>query len=304
MSDPSTHVWWGYEDGMTSHFEWAPAPVQGVGVSNVGYSDGTQLQVGARTRNRSLRFSKVYEITAVGQSKDMEGYMVYNKAASGFYGARKWNFADWYAAETNVMPYGWSVPGAREGDNSWYKIGVGNPTYADVAANSTHQPTRSATYTITTAANATPLTDSSIPYVIVPIPEGYTAHYGVTGSATGTGVVRVESWPNGASSAGATASATLIAENSATRLNGTVAGTTYAYAKFFLSRTSSADSTVKVASIMVQLWPTGVTPTLTGDFIPGEGHTKLQFANDARVEDYIFMFPPQKGISFTLEEVA
>jgi hypothetical protein len=303
LADVTTHIWFGYEDGINGcYFQWAPAPVRGISVSNSGYSEGLSLQSGRRTRNRSTQYSKVYGITAVGESKEMDGYQVYNKAASGFYGRQKWHFADPYSFETNLLPAGWASPGLAE--SGWRRIYATDPTgYADTATNAYNQPTRKPTYSITTGANATPLTDPTILYVIVPIPPSHTLHLGCTGAATGTAVVQYESWVNKATSAGASANLTLLSETGATRMNATVSGATYAFAKIFLTRTSTATSTLTPISIMAQLWPTGQTPILTGDHQPGEGHTKLQFADEAIVEDYIFMYPPQKGISTTLEEV-
>lgn len=299
----TTHIWFGYEDGINGcHFQWAPAPVRGISVSNSGYSEGLGLQSGRRSRVRSTQYSKVYGITAVGESKEMDGYQVYNKAASGFYGRQKWGFADPYAFETNLLPAGWASPGLAE--SGWHRIYATDPTsYADTATNSYNQPTRTPTYTITTGANATPLTDPTIPYVIVPIPPTHTLHYGCSGTATGDGVVRAEFWANGGTSAALTVDLTLLDPTGAPRMNLAQPGSSYAFAKFFLTSDGTGASTVSPTSLMTQLWPTGVSPLTTGNHQPGEGHTKLQFADDAIVEDYIFMYPPQKGISTTLEEV-
>lgn len=302
MADVSTHIWFGWTDRTQGgFFQWAPAPVRGIGVNNVGYSEGNALQSGRRSRYRSLQFAKTYEITAVGESKAMDGYAVYNKAASGFYGRRKWKFPDPYAFETNLFPAGWSEPAKRE--QGWYKTGSSEPTYSNTAANSWGQPPRKATFPILTPSGATPLSDATIPYVDIPIPPTHTLRLGCTGASTGTGVVRVESWANGATSPGASANLTLLSETGSTRLNATVSGASYAWARVFYTRTSAAASTVTPISLMAQLWPTGFTPQLTGAHIMGEGHTQLDFADAAIVEDYIYIFPPQKGISTVLEEV-
>jgi hypothetical protein len=303
MADVMTHLWFGWTDRTAGgFFQWAPAPLRGISVSNAGYSEGMVFENGGRSRVRSARYSKVYTITAVGASKDIDGYAVYNKAASGFYGVdRLWKFPDYYAFETNLFPAGWSEPAKRESD--WYNTGVSEPIYSSTATNSYNQPTRKATFTIATASGATPLTDSTIPYVDIPIPPTHTLHLGCTGAATGTAVVRVESWVNGAVAAGATTDLTLLSETGSTRLNATVSGATYNWARVFYTRTSSAASTLTPISLMAQLWTTGITPTLTGNHLMGEGHTQLQFADDAIVEDYEFIYPPRKGISTTLEEV-
>lgn len=299
----TSHIWFGWTDRTEGgFFQWAPAPRRGISVSNVSYSEGTVFENGRRARSRSPQFAKIYNITAIGESKDIDGYAVYNKAASGFYGIRKWKFADYYAFETNLLPAGWSEPARRE--SGWYNTGADEPTsYASTASNSYNQPPRKATFSITTASGATPLSNSSIPYVDIPIPPSHVLHLGCTGAATGTGVVRVESWVNGATSPGASTNLTLLSETGSTRLNTTVAGSSYNWARIFYTRTSSATSTLTPISLMAQLWPAGTTPTLTGNHLTGEGHTQLDFADDAIVEDYEFIYPPRKAISTTLEEV-
>jgi len=302
MATVTSHIWFGWTDRTGGFFQWAPAPLKGISVSNAGYTEGMLFENGGRTRARSARYSKVYTITAIGESKEMDGYSVYNKAASGFYGiARKWRFADYYAFETNLFPAGWSEPARRESD--WYNTGSSEPTFSDTGATSYNQPSRKATFAITTASGATPLSDSSIPYVDIPIPPTHTLRLGCSGARTGTAVVRVESWVNDASTPGATADLTLLSESGSTRMNATVSGASYNWARIFYTRTSSAASTVTPISLMAQLWATGVTPSLVGNHITGEGHTQLEFADDAIVEDYEFIYPPKKAISTTLEEV-
>lgn len=302
MADVTTHIWFGWTDRTAGGlFQWAPAPIRGISVSNAGYTAGAVFENGQRARVRSAQYAKVYTITAFGDSKQIDGYSVYNKAASGFYGVRKWRFADYYAFETNLFPAGWSEPGRRE--VGWYNTGSSEPTYSATASNSYNQPPRKATFAITTASGATPLTVSTIPYIDLPIPPSHTLHIGCTGAATGTAVVRVESWVNGATSPGATANLTLLSETGSTRLNATVAGSSYNWARVFYTRTSSATSTITPISLMAQLWPTGTSATLTGNHLTGEGHTQLAFADDAIIEDYEFIYPPRKAISTTLEEV-
>lgn len=60
---------------------------------------------------------------------------------------------------------------------------------------------------------------------------------------------------------------------------------------------------LSITSMMAQLHPIGATPALTSTHYTGEGHTGLQFADDAIVETYSYLYPPLKGISTTLVEV-
>jgi hypothetical protein len=57
--------------------------------------------------------------------------------------------------------------------------------------------------------------------------------------------------------------------------------------------------------MMAQLWPTGFTPPLSttgGNFIAGQGHRGLKFADDAVVESYVMVNRHLKGLSTTLVE--
>jgi hypothetical protein len=67
-------------------------------------------------------------------------------------------------------------------------------------------------------------------------------------------------------------------------MNATVAGSSYAFAKVFLSRTSSAASTVTPISMLAQLALT--TPALTGSHVRGKGHTGLEFTDEVMPEQY------------------
>lgn len=302
MADVKTHIWFGWTDRTAGgFFQWAPAPETGIGVSNIGYSEGATFENGGRARTRSSQYMKTYTITAIGRAKDIDGYAVYNKAASGFYGVRTWKFADYSVFEVNVLPPGWSEPARCETD--WYNTGSSVPAFSSTATNSYYQPPRKATYTIGTASGATPITDATIPFIDVPIPPTHTLHIGCTGASTGTAVVRVESWVNGATSPGATAALTLLSETGSTRMNATVSGASYNWARIYYTRTSGVASTLTPISLMAQLWPAGVSPTLTGVHLTGEGHTQLAFADPAIIEDYAFELPVRKGISTTLEEV-
>jgi hypothetical protein len=97
---------------------------------------------------------------------------------------------------------------------------------------------------------------------------------------------------------------TLLSPTSATRMNATFAGSSFQAVKVYLTRTSTSGiSTISITSMMARLVETGKSLTLTGSHAPGEGHTGLEFLDDARVETYTYMYPPRKGMSTTLLEV-
>lgn len=162
------------------------------------------------------------------------------------------------------------------------------------------QPRRRATWNVTSAANAKPTKANSI--FVVPIPPDHTLHLGASGSATGTAAVMVEPvYADGTSDA--PFALTLLDPNLTTRMNATVSGATYASVRIYITRTTADTSTITLTSLMAQLWKIGSTVTLPSVHIPGDGHSGLEFLDDARVETYTYIDPPRKAMSTTLMEV-
>lgn len=267
-------LWFGNTEQFTPIF--APPTIN---VESAGYYESTGGENGGRWSARSYSAAKrlelVYPWTPAEELTSAERFLDYR---SGERGAGLLWMPNPDAYDRNLFEPRFASPRLVELDAP--NIYTTTPSWGATGANSYDQPARKGTWAVTTAANATPLTDTTIPYTIIPIPPTYTLHIGATGAATGTAVVRVESWVNGAAAAGATASLTLLAETSSTRMNATVSGGTYAYAKVFLSRTSSAASTITPISMMAQLHLTGVTPTLTGLHQRGRGWGGLDFADE------------------------
>jgi hypothetical protein len=185
------------------------------------------------------------------------------------------------------------------------------PTYSDTPANSYALPERQATFNITNAINGYPTLRGDerfgeVPYALIPIPPGYTLHMGVCGSATGTAHVRVHAFnsPGNPASPALSTSLTLLSSTGSTRMNTTFSGASYQYVKVFLARTAytAAGDTITISSMMAQLWPTGTSPTLTGNFIAGKGHRGLKFGDDALVQEYVMTNRHLKGLSTRLVE--
>lgn len=293
--------------GNRNWFQWAPAPKAGLTAQHGSYVDVFEKQNGGRAVVRSNRYSKTYNLNIDGLTQDIDGISVYNKYATGMYGNLDLHFFDEYAAQTNHFPLGWSAPGLAE--LGWSNIGKETPTYSDVGANSWNLPLRKATWDITTAANATPLTDASIPYTIIPVPTGYDLYVSMNGNGTGSAGITVEYWANGATSAtvstfvaGSTMQTddTLAPTWTLTRSVGTDSG----YYKIFMTRSSSSAATLTLTQMRAVLFPHGTTAPSANLWLPGEGHLGLQFTDSAMVESYDFLMPPRKGLSTTLTEVS
>lgn len=191
-----------------------------------------------------------------------------------------------------------------------YATGV-KPTFSDTPANSYSLPQRQATFTVTNDIDGYPTLRGDerfgdVPYALIPIPPGYTLHMGATGSATGTAHVRVHAFnsPGNPASPALSSQLTLLSSTGATRMNASWSGSSYQYVKVFLARTAytAAGDTITLSSMMAQLWPTGTSPTLTGNFIPGQGHRGLKFADSAIAEQYVMTNRHLKGLSTRLVE--
>jgi hypothetical protein len=156
-------------------------------------------------------------------------------------------------------------------------------------------------FTLVGSANAVP--DERFTILV---PPGHTLILGATGTATGTAVVaRRVTTSTGTMT---TTSLTLISPSStAGRFNSTVAATTTGVTvELYLTRTTTASSTISLAAFSARLYETSAyAATLLDDNVQvyGEGSTGLRFADDAIVENYSYMYPPRKGISTTLVEV-
>lgn len=278
--------------------QWCLAPKAGAQVSNTGFVQTLAFENGGADVVRSAQTRKQYTFNFAGPSKDLDGISVYNRYASGFYGSGLIYFADPYAFETNLFATGWSSPGLIE--QGWENIYDTTPTFGNTSSNSYSQPTRSATWSVTSAVGAVPATANGVAYI--PIPPTHTLNIGASGSKTGTAVVRVVPINTDGTNGTAT-DLTLLDPTASTRMNATFAGSSYQAVKVYITRTSTTTSTITLTSLMAQLYKTGTTPTLPQNHILGEGHTGLVFADEARVENYTYIDPPRKGMNTTLVEV-
>lgn len=295
MSNVRTHIWFGIPG---QHMQWCPAPLAGAEASNINFVESMSFENGGADVSRSKQYRKQYGFSFTGLTEELDGIGVYNKFASGFYGDGLFYFADPYAFETNLFPAGWASPGLIE--QGWENIYDTTPSFSDTASNAYSQPKRRATWSVTSAANAVPTKANSVAFI--PIPPTHTLNIGASGNATGTAVLRVVPI-NTDGTNGTAVDLTLLTDTSATRMNATFAGSSFQAVKVYITRTSTAASTITLTSMMARLVQTGRSLELNGSHAPGEGHTGLEFADDARVETYTYMFPPRKGLSTTLVEV-
>lgn len=142
----------------------------------------------------------------------------------------------------------------------------------------------------------------------IAVPPNYALVYGICGKATGSGVVKARQIElDGTFAESNVGLIPLGYEGSRFQLT-SYGGTNGCFVQFYLSKTTSADSTVILNSLDARLIPmseySGSHPYFSQmSHVMGEGSTGLMFADDAIVETYSYLYPPRKAISTKLVEV-
>jgi len=287
----ANQMWFGIPG---SHMQWVPCPMIDSVVARNRYVERMQFENGGGDARRSAQYQMEYNFNFSGPAHEVEGIDAFNKFAQGFYGDGLIQLAHPANFETNLFPAAWASPALIE--QGWANIASTAPSFANTNTTSYGQPSRTATWSVTQQA------DTYTKSVTIAIPPTHTLHLGVSGVATGDGVVRVDPIKVN-NSIDASVDLTLLSKSSSTRMNTTFDGGEYQAVRIYITRTADTVSTVSITSMMAQLYKTGTTPTLPTTHYQGEGSTGLMFADDAIVETYSYMYPPRKGIATTLVEV-
>ena len=277
-----------------SHMQWVPCPSIDSSISRKRYVERMQFENGGGDARRSAQYQMEYLFNFSGPAHEVEGIDAFNKFAQGFYGDGLIQLAHPANFETNLFPAAWASPALIE--QGWANIGPTAPSFAATNTTSYGQPPRTATWSVTGQAG------TYAKSVTIAIPPTHTLNLGVSGIATGSGVVRVVPIDT-AGDTGTAVDLTLLSKSASTRMNTTFAGSSYSAVRVYITRTADTTATVSITSMMAQLYKTGATPTLPTTHYQGEGSTGLMFVDDAIVENYSYMYPPRKGISTTLVEV-
>lgn len=276
------------------HMAWVPCPQIDSVVQKNRYIERIQFENGGGDMRRSPQYQMEYQINILDDAHTTDGVDVYNKFASGFYGDGLIYMAYPPNFQTNMFPAAWATPALIE--QGWANIASDKPTFGPTNVSQYGQPGRTATWNVTDQA------DTYTKSVKIAIPPTHTLWMGVSGLATGAGVVRARPI-NTDGSYGDPVDLTLLSKSGSTRMNTSFDGASYQAVEVYITRSADTESTVSVTSMMAQLHQSGGTPALTNTHYTGEGHTGLAFADDAIVETYTYLYPPTKGISTTLVEV-
>lgn len=286
--------------GTTSKFVSAPLPDLPLEAPLLGYAEEADFENGGAAADYSFGQAKRFDFGF--NIREVDELALYKRLRQGSYGSGLVYFPDPMAQRVNLFAPHWAEPGLLEvGD--WPDIYDSAPSFGNVSANSYDQPLRKATFTITNT-NVAPTAFAGT--FVIPIPPDQTLRLGVSGAATGTAIVRVTAY-NIVAASSATTNLTLLTDTSSTRLNASFAGSSYDYVTVDFRRTSAAASTLTITSMLAQLWPTSVTPTLTGNHRPGEGNTGCRFSGGTYSETYRVASDDgertYKSVGFSLVEV-
>lgn len=297
--------------GTTQKMTTLRLPSTGMGRKRVGYSQDLQFENGGGDVYRpSTQTHFEYDVSyGLWEASGPSGLDVYSDIAAGLWGTPVVYFADPMYYDVNLFAPNFAAPGLAE--LGWKSIGGAAqaliPSYAATAANTLNQPIRTPTFTTTSLASGA-MVPEGYGTQIIPIPTGMTLWLGVAGTFSGQGVIRVESWLNGAATPAASANLTMVGPTSTTRLNMSIAATAANYVRIGISNSGAGAGTISPTSMMAQLWPTGVTPTTTGNFQSGQGNNGCKFTTDALAETYILRDDfgrnvHYKGLAFGLKEI-
>jgi len=265
--------------GSAERMAWVPCPAIEADISNVGWSTSGRYLNGGGYARRSTASGRAYQFSWNLTSAD-NIYKVLNYA-DGVYGPAPYYFLDPFAIETNLLPTYWAAPRIAASDGPSL-VKDKRPTLVATAINTLDYPTKSAVYTL--------VAGDKFAALFIPVPPGYTFHFGAHGSATGTAGLTVT--PTG----GAAVAQTLISSVSTARTNYSVGGVT----GVTISATGAGQLTL--SGLMAQVRPTGV-PVPMGGFISGRGNSGCEFDGLPTTNGYSSALDLQ-GASAKLIEVA
>lgn len=292
-----------------AHMSLLPIPDTGMSAGASGYSEILQFENGGADVVSAAQTHREYKPDwALREATGDNGIDLVRSYQQRLFGPGLIYFENPAARQTNMFHPAIASPALIE--MGWKNIFSVVPAFSNTAANTTHQPRRKATWAWTAAtANAVPTLANQI--AVLPIHPSYTLWTGFTGSRTGSGAIAIRPIKlDGSYESVDYITTNLQADTSTTRLAGnTYDGSLYKAIEVYITSTATGASSLTLTSAMAQEWPTGYTPTTTGNFIPGEGDTGCKFTSDAIAETYTMIDPSSKtprhykGLSADLTEV-
>jgi hypothetical protein len=261
MVNTMTDMWIGPRGGEL----WFPAPIAGAAFTPVGWSSGsptTYINGNAgirRSKNTHMDYPMswgVYSRARLSALRDMY---------TGARGPGLIYFIDPMAADLNVLPAQWAFPASAAYDATPL-IGNDRPGLITTSLNQWGQPPESVQYALTSGAVSRE--------IYIPIPPGYDAWFGVTGSISGTGGVTLTPVVLG-DTLGTPVTPVMLAASSGTLVNTKISGVDYRGVIVSLNPEGTATS-VTLTSMCMQILDQNQSP-VGGNFIGGWGNSGCEF---------------------------
>lgn len=261
----AARMWFGTRGNM----RWVKAPAINMTAGKVGWEAQTNYLSGGASVRRSISAHKEYGMS--WNLAEREEIRMITDYADGIYGTGPIYWADPFVLDSNMLPQAWATPFVGAHDGTILSGSDVRPTLVDTPANINGYPVKSAVYTVGAGDK---------PAVWIPIPPGYTAWVGATGTAGTGGAVTVAPTTGATTSAPAQA-LTLLPVTGTTRVNKSFDSSAYDGVLVSLGGTG----TITLTSMIVQVLPTGSVPA-SGGFISGQGHSGCSFASQPELTQY------------------
>lgn len=281
--------------GTKKVMDWVPNPQRNADRGTSSYSNENQFTNGAISIYRSVAAPRVYEFDwPLRSNADLRHLQA---VYQGLYSVEGFNggedlvfFLDPFAMNTNVLPAYFAAPAlCLYGAPNILGPGAGLPVY-EYALGGYGYPVQQLE-TGQEGANWSPSTAQSL---WIPVPDGYTFHFGVHGTNQSSAYVGIT--PDG----GTEVATTLLGVDTPVLTNYSYTPTGNSGVTLKLNGTTGLS--MKIAGMVAQVLPNG-TAAPTGMFIPGNGHSGCKFSGDLLEVGYSTAFKVNQYYSATLKEV-
>lgn len=258
-------MWFGTRDRM----KWVECPAVNVSASKTGVFIKTDYLSGGVNVKRSASAYKQYELS--WEMRTRSEMRLITDFADQLFGTGAIYWADPFVMDTNMLPQSFGAPFLGGLDGIILSGKTERPTLVRTDTNNNGYPTQSVIYTVGTETK---------PTTWVPVPPGYTAWVGAHGVAGSGGTVRVTPTTAGYV-LGTPVDLPLLSVIGTTRVNQSFDSTVCDGITVALG----GSGTLTLSALIVQLLPTGVTPTV-GDYISGQGQSGCSFAEQPELNQY------------------
>lgn len=263
-------VWFGNTEKIVD----MPSPLTEADASFVVSGAEIQLGNGGAVVDGSVAGHRQFSWSWIG---DPDVLSIIREFRQGVHGPGPFYWVDPFAMKRNLFAPNWASPRVVD-TGDWKEIyDTDHTAVVSYAPSAYGRPRKGLTYDLSLAPTIAPRRRFTIL-----LPPGFSLWLGASGSYTGTGGVGYRT----INADGTYSAITVTQPRAVTDANqwisfGTASGSSTVVAvEIFLARSSSAASTVTIASLIAQLHPTGSFPGLPTTFISGRGTTGMRFVGN------------------------